>query len=134
MARRKTVRVVERIKGDPGPRARIGGYGPGPLEIHRIDVGSWSPEPNGQGQPTEVHLKIEIKHSKRPLVVQFKRAADLDLLATALMCHRVDCWGAHPDRLTTKLEGPKEESNEDGEAQDEADREGNEAERTPSDG
>jgi hypothetical protein len=81
------------VRAQRPPRGKVGGA-PRTLEIEGIDVGSWAPGPPGSGPPTEVHLSLRLAGRARPLVARFDKPEQVDLLVTALVNHRADCWGA----------------------------------------
>ena len=65
-------------------------------EVEGIEVYNWHPLPNGEGQPTEVHMHLNLKIFPYPLVMRFKGPRGLDHLIAALVAHRRDVWGSAP--------------------------------------
>lgn len=61
-------------------------------EIDSIEVAEWHPLPNGEGQPTQVHMILTMKDSPIPLIVRFKSRRPVDSLIMALMTHANGVW------------------------------------------
>ena len=60
-----------------------------PIRLDSIEVGEWHPLPDGQGDPTEVHVSLMIDGLEDlPLVMRFKSPGTLDALISALAVHR----------------------------------------------
>ena len=55
-------------------------------------VNSWHPLPDGQGDPTEVHLCLTVKGLDAQMIMRFKGPGTLDALITSLAVHRFNVW------------------------------------------
>ena len=65
------------------------------LEIGGIDIGSWSPSPEGDPDPkppTQVHMTLHLVGLPFPIIARFKSPRTLGLVADALAEHRADVW------------------------------------------
>lgn len=76
----------------------------GPLEapaivvpIEQYSVNSWTPEPNGQGKCTQVHMLVELKDFPHPFAIRFKSADAINTLIGALERHRDHVFGEQAD-------------------------------------
>ena len=65
--------------------------------IDSIEVGEWHPLPDGQGQPTQVHMTVVIWGLDLPFVLRFKGPKTLDSVITALATHRGNVWPRSDD-------------------------------------
>ena len=65
------------------------------LELLSFEVDEWHPLPDGQGEPTEVHLSVTVQGLDVPMIMRFKGPGTLDGLISALAVHRFNVW---PDR------------------------------------
>jgi len=63
------------------------------FEIEQISVNEWHPLPDGQGNPTQVHMKLEVDGFDFPLVVRFKSRRPVDELIMGLITHANNVWG-----------------------------------------
>ena len=61
-------------------------------EINIISVNEWHPLPNGEGNPTQVHVWIELEKFPHPLVLRFKSRRPVDSFIVALMTHANAVW------------------------------------------
>lgn len=61
-------------------------------EIESIAVHEWTPLPDGQGSPEEVHLAVQLVGWEHPLVLRFKDPQPIDSLVVALITHRNRVW------------------------------------------
>ena len=66
------------------------------FEIEQIDVGEYHPLADGKGQPTQVHLNLQIANFPYPLVMRFKSRRPVDELIVALIAHANNVWGKIP--------------------------------------
>ncbi len=64
-------------------------------------MSEWHPLPDGQGEPTEVHVSMMIEGLDVPMVMWFKGPGTLDSLISALAVHRFNVW---PDQDYTDEE------------------------------
>jgi hypothetical protein len=58
----------------------------GSVDIEDITIAEWIPD--GQKEPTQVHMIIRVKGVKTPLVMRFKASYTLDKIIAALTEHR----------------------------------------------
>ena len=68
-----------------------------PIKLDAIRVAEWHPLPDGLGDPTEVHVHLEIEHLPEmpmvmPMVMRFKGPETLDQFILALAEHRRNVW------------------------------------------
>ncbi len=64
------------------------------FEILEWGVGNFHELPDGQGEPSQVHMWIELEGGEEtPLVLRFKSARAVDHLIGALRRHRIEVWG-----------------------------------------
>ena len=61
-------------------------------EVQNISVNEWHPLPNGQGDPTQVHVWVELDEFPYPLVIRFKSRRPIDSFIVALMTHAKAVW------------------------------------------
>lgn len=61
--------------------------------IEEIKVLEYHPLPDGEGDPTEVHLWFTMEDSPIPMVLRFHSPRAVDELIVALMTHRKAVWG-----------------------------------------
>ena len=54
------------------------------LELLSFEVDEWHPLPDGQGEPTEVHLSVTVQGLDVPMIIRFKGPGTLDGLTSAL--------------------------------------------------
>ena len=75
------------------------------VEVKSISVNEWHPLPDGQGQPEQVHLWIELEGLPHPVVLRFRSRRPVDSLIVALMTHANAVWGKRPPDygLNTKV-------------------------------
>lgn len=64
------------------------------LEIVPYEIQSWTPLPDGKGPCTQVHMTINIRNSKLPLVIRFKSKQAVRHMIDALNFHMNDVWPA----------------------------------------
>ena len=63
-------------------------------KIESIEVLEYHPEPDGVGEPTEVHLWLKIEGAEdTPFVIRFHSPRGVDELIVALITHRKAVWG-----------------------------------------
>ena len=63
------------------------------IKLDAIRVAEWHPLPDGLGDPTEVHVHLEIEHlPEMPMVMRFKGPGTLDQFILALAEHRRNVW------------------------------------------
>ncbi len=62
-------------------------------ELDEIEVGEFHPLPNGEGDPTQVHLNCRLKGFPAAFVVRFKSGRAVDELIVALITHRKGVFG-----------------------------------------
>jgi hypothetical protein len=60
--------------------------------IEKITVFEWHTEPDGKGEPSEVHLWFEMEDGGHPLVMRFHSRPAVDELIVALMTHSKAVW------------------------------------------
>lgn len=65
------------------------------LEIEGIDVGEWHELPDGQGKPSQVHLRLDVIGFPAPLIIRFKSRRPVDQLIMALITHANGVWGKY---------------------------------------
>ena len=58
------------------------------IPVEEYEVAEWHPLPNGQGDPTQVHLLIRIRGVPSPLGMRMKTREAVDQLIEALSYHR----------------------------------------------
>ncbi len=63
------------------------------FDVKAISVNEWHPLADGQGEPEQVHLWVEVDGAPGPLVVRFKSGRPIDELVTALITHRRAVFG-----------------------------------------
>lgn len=63
-------------------------------DVRGISVNEWHALPDGEGDPEQVHLWLEVEGFPGPFVVRFKTARPVDELIVALIAHRRGVWGA----------------------------------------
>ena len=62
--------------------------------VESIEVLEYCPLPNGEGEPTEVHLWLKIEGAEStPFAIRFHSPRTVDELIVALMTHRARVWG-----------------------------------------
>ncbi len=62
--------------------------------IQSLEVLEYHPLPDGEGEPTEVHLWIIVEGAEdTPFAVRFHSPQSVDELIVALMTHRKRVWG-----------------------------------------
>lgn len=62
------------------------------LEIANIEVGEYHELPDGEGDPSEVHLWISLAGSPLKLVMRFHSRRPIDELIVALITHSKAVW------------------------------------------
>lgn len=62
------------------------------FEIESITFAQWCPGPDGQGQPTQVHMEIRVKGLPTPLVMRFKGPDTLGKFIQQMQRHRCEVW------------------------------------------
>lgn len=60
--------------------------------IKEIEVFEYLPLPDGEGDPTEVHMMITIEDFPYPIVMRFHSRRACDELIVALMTHSKAVW------------------------------------------
>jgi len=60
------------------------------LEVGDYHVGSWTPERDGKGRPTQVHLTLRVPAVA--VVMRLKSARAVSRMTAALERHRNDVW------------------------------------------
>lgn len=82
----------------PRPKIIHHGFRPGPFagfEIDSLEIAQWMPDPDGRGQPTQVHLTIRVKGLEdMPFVMRFKGPGTITALIEQLTQHRDEVWPA----------------------------------------
>jgi len=63
------------------------------FEIEEISVNEFHPLPDGQGDPTQVHLWFKVKDTEPVFCMRFKSGRPMDELITALITHRRSVFG-----------------------------------------
>ena len=63
------------------------------MEIEEISVNEWHALPDGQGEPTQVHLWFKLKDTEPVFCLRFKSGRPIDELITALITHRKSVFG-----------------------------------------
>ena len=63
------------------------------VDVNRLGVMEWHPLPNGEGDPTQVHVVTRVKGSDIPFILRFKSPRTLDKFTAALAVHRRNVWG-----------------------------------------
>ena len=61
-------------------------------EIDSVDIASWTPERDGKGVCTQVHIECLVKGFQRPLVLRMKSRRVVQELVEALTFHMNDVW------------------------------------------
>ena len=61
-------------------------------EVLNISVNEWHPLPNGEGDPTQVHVWFELEEFPHPLVIRFKSRRPVDSFIVALITHANAVW------------------------------------------
>ena len=61
-------------------------------DVQNISVNEWHPLPDGQGDPTQVHVWFELDEFPHPLVIRFKSRRPVDSFIVALMTHANAVW------------------------------------------
>ena len=67
------------------------------FEIESISVNEWHPLPDGEGDPEQVHMMIDVADVPYPFVVRFKSRRAIDELIVALMTHANHVWPKEKD-------------------------------------
>ncbi len=62
------------------------------FEIAEIEVGEFHPLPDGQGDPTQVHMRCRLVGIPHPFIIRLKSARAVDELIVGLMTHRNRVW------------------------------------------
>ena len=64
-----------------------------PIRLDSIGVFECHPLPDGQGEPTQVHVQLQIEGAPDlPLLMRFKGPRTLDKFISALVVHRQNVW------------------------------------------
>ena len=61
-------------------------------EVQNISVNEWHPLPNGEGDPTQVHVWIELEGFPHSLIIRFHSRRPVDSFIVALMNHTKAVW------------------------------------------
>ncbi len=62
------------------------------FEIEKIEVMEFHELPDGQGDPSEVHLMLKIAEWPHPFIIRFHSRRPVDELIVALMTHSKAVW------------------------------------------
>jgi len=62
-------------------------------DIKEISVNEWHCLPDGQGEPEQVHMWIQLAGVPHPMVMRFKSGRTMDELIVALITHRRAVFG-----------------------------------------
>ncbi len=62
------------------------------FEIEKIEVAEFHPLPDGQGPPTQVHLRLTLAAFPHPVVMRFHSRKTLDELIVNLIRHGKAVW------------------------------------------
>jgi hypothetical protein len=62
------------------------------FDVEEISVNEYHPLPNGQGEPSQVHMMMKVSRMDHPLIVRFKSTQSIDQLIVALITHRNHVW------------------------------------------
>ena len=89
--------VTFKSRGDSQEPVNLAGVGF--YDVEEIDVAEWHPLPNGEGQPTQVHVYLRLKGLPHQLVMRFKGPKSLDNFIVALITHRRGVFGGPPKAL-----------------------------------
>jgi len=63
-------------------------------ELDEVEVREFHELPDGQGEPTQVHLNVRLKGFPAAFVLRFKSGRPIDELIVALITHRKRVFGA----------------------------------------
>ncbi len=64
--------------------------------IEEVEVASWTPERDGKGKCTQVHMILKARGAEHPMVVRFKSPVTLQNLIDSLIEHRDYVFGKKP--------------------------------------
>lgn len=62
-------------------------------DIKGLSVKEWHPLSDGKGEPTQVHLVLEVEGIPYPIILRLKSRRLVDELMTALLSHAINVWG-----------------------------------------
>lgn len=63
------------------------------FEINEVSIVEYHPLANGQGEPTEAHMNIDIKGFSHPVIMRMKSGKVMDELIVAMITHRRRVFG-----------------------------------------
>ena len=64
------------------------------VEIEMVDIAEWHPEPDGRGNPTQVHLMLQLKgHPETLQILRFHGPDTLARIVKALTAHGTNVFG-----------------------------------------
>lgn len=64
------------------------------LFVEMEGVFEWTPERDGRGRPTEVHVVFDVADGRARMIMRLKSSDAVDLFIATLMRHRNSVWGA----------------------------------------
>lgn len=73
------------------------------MEVIGIDIAEWHPLPNGEGRPTQVHMRFDVADFPYPMIMRFMSRRPVDQLIVALMTHANAVW-PNPESINNKKE------------------------------
>jgi hypothetical protein len=63
------------------------------LPIESYEVLEWMPELDGKGNPTQIHILMNIKNSLMSFCIRIKSPEECDRMIATLQRHRESVWG-----------------------------------------
>ena len=60
--------------------------------VKGVEVASWTPERDGKGRLTQVHVRFHVQGSENPFVLRYKNRERLQEFIDALIEHRDNVW------------------------------------------